>query len=388
MVQLRYVIILFLLSASFHATDFAQLVYRLADVNALNQWGYNRVGTAFWSAGGAGIGESGLPTAPINNPAGMTFDRLTIAVEGSEKFKTEYLFSDLFADDVLSLPSYACIGISFEPFAFAVGYCQGYNARLSLGTFNATTESQPEGTGQMITLESKTKIHTIFASSRWQVSPGFSVGATVGVDMFRQEETLSGLTSEISGNRLKLIFGSDIEVSENICFGLSLQPPSSAILNENVNFSGGIPDVDSSLGGTYALLLPPRYLVKSPLMADAGLTCTFSPMYQFSICVDYQDWSTVDASFHDRVNVRLGLVLQPVSFLSLRAGFFTDQCGDLSSNNYFDQQYFTAGVSLNIDDQYTLSAGYLTSKPFTRTTSTSSESFYQRTLTAGAAVSF
>ena len=76
----------------------------------LSPLGYNRIGTEFWSSGGAGIAEPGLRGAALNNPAANRFDGLTITAESGWRFKTDYLGSVDF-DNFGLLPSYGSVGL-------------------------------------------------------------------------------------------------------------------------------------------------------------------------------------------------------------------------------------------------------------------------------------
>jgi hypothetical protein len=358
-----------------------RLVYSSVEQNILSPLAYTRIGTEFWSSGGAGLAEKGYATAPINNPAGISLSSLTISAEGACKLQTPYIFNDISYDNVLLIPSYVSVGIPYETFTFALGYSNTVNSVLDLGLIPLTTESNPDGTGQFFSAKDSWKVHTGFGCANWSPSQLLSLGVTFGYDYIISESNLADAWSKTTGSRISITCGAQIH-TEHVGIGMVLRLPSSASLKYEAYIPPG-----PSLRPTPALIVP-SYVAKTPLIAEIGFSYYANPNFTLLASAEFQGWSQVNPDTRDLWQFHVGCSVSPFSNVFLRAGYFTAKTPNTFKPDYWNQEYLTCGMTIALENRFSVSIMLLSSKPFTDKNELNADmSFYQMMLSAGFSLS-
>jgi hypothetical protein len=330
--------------------------------NLLNQTGYNRIGSEFWASGGAGITERGLHAAAFANPALLSFSAPTVTLESGWRPKTDYM-SGIGYDNSTLLPSYASVGMQFGPVSAEAGYTRSYDDHLRIENVVVTTQQQPDGPGQLFTIDYRTTVHTAFFSVGTVFPEGFSVGLTTGFDFVRYDADLPYSSVHATGTRLQLTAGAVVRPFESTSFGLTFHVAADDILRSTVDNNGSITPLDSA-GQMPVAFAYPSYNAKTPSSIGIGGSFDALPWLALLGKVEYQDWSALGSSLNDVWQYHIGAVASPIPEAVFRAGFFTQRSSSAIMKEYFDEYFLTAGASWKVSQNLTASLAYVTSAPF------------------------
>lgn len=367
-----------------------------SETNVLSPLAYNHVGSEFWAAGGAGVAERCITAVSFDNPAGLSLNSFRITAEGIWKPGTNWL-SGIHYDNLIALPSYVSAGMPLGDLAVELGYCSTYNEKYEIDNIAVTTEAQPNGTGEYISFTETTRIHTGFGNIRWQATEKLSLGITIGVDFVKQEETFAHLSAKGCATRLKIIGGMQYHFSDKFGLGLVVNFPCSTSFSLDYSNSGLWVQADSTTGNnrglTYYKIESITSLAKSPLFVEAGASLHILQQVEILASVEYQNWSKAYQGKNDLWQFHIGAVATLLPQLSVRLGYFTDRYPDMSTREYYDQSFLTAGVTFQLSEKLSLIFASLTSKPFTEQHPyimyfIPDESFHQTAFSTGISISF
>ncbi len=361
--------------------------------NVLSPLSYNRVGSEFWASGGAGVAEKDLNAAALNNPAGMSFSAFRITAEGIWKPRVTWL-SDIHYNDLDILPSYISAGIPLGDLAVELGYCSPYGAKYGID-IPVTTEDNPDGTGEIMTIGETTRMHTGFGSVRWQTTEKLSLGFTVGVDFVQHEPTIN-VTVKESGLKMRIIGGMQYQWSDNFVLGLVATIPYSHNYSLQYEYPGVLAppsNPNAQRGLTYYAIAPATIQVKSPLTLEAGTSLHISQKVEILASAEYQNWTEVYNGMNDVLQFHIGLAANLSPRLTVRLGYFTDRYPEVTAQDYFNEYFLTAGMTLRLTEKLSLTFMGLSSEPFARQHaysgySSPDESFYQNAFSTGFSISF
>jgi hypothetical protein len=343
------------------------------ETNILSMRGYNLMGTEFWASGGAGLAERGLSASAVNNPAGISLSGFTCTFEGMWKPKAEYI-AEIAYNDVGSFPSYISLGIPVSSVMLEFGYCYTYSEKYDFGEIPVTTETSPEGTGQVYHPTMSTSTQSVFGSFCIHPFEAFSVGVTMGVDFFKQDESIFNNSGTITGNGTHILCGIQYQLSEKIGLGGTFHFPSSTKLDLNMNDGNrGALDpltIDSTnrRRGLYTTAFAlPAYAAKTPFIAEMGLSILLSPGAKLFAAMEYQQWSDVSRTADDLWQFHAGMTVSLLPELSVQAGFFNRKRSNSPGSDYFDERFLTGGCTIHAGEHCSihlsaLSSGLLTKK--------------------------
>ncbi len=334
--------------------------------NILNQTGYNRIGSAFWSSGGAGIAEPGVPGAALSNPSLLSLTAMAVSLEFGWRPATQYAYSFDYDKTVL-VPSFASVGIPISGGAIEVGYARTYDERFESEPIPITTASQPDGTGQYIRFLNSATTHTGYAAISKSFGESISLGLEAGVDFVRYEAS-STLKLTATGERMRFSAGMLGRISEQLRIGVAVHVAQDIHL-KSTQGPTVLPLIQDSSSvrpvGTYQRQLP-SFSAKTPPRAEIGLSYDISTSVRLLGAAEYEYWSS-KGPYIDLWQYRAGLAASVLPDITVRAGFFTLRSPNAYMKDYLDESFLTAGGSWRVTDNITFSVAYQTSSLFTKT---------------------
>jgi hypothetical protein len=353
----------FLLIFPFSAAH-PQVSYEYSVLHAL---AYNHIGNEYWAAGGAGVAEKGLRTSAFNNPAGISFDALTVTSEAGWKSKADYIVGITF-NDLTILPTYISVGFPLGKNGLEFGYFNTYNEKVDYGRVEITTVENPDGTGVFFNPIKTTAIHTIFGSFCWQESDNLSFGITFGLDFIKEEEDIYQNSYEISGTRAQIIGGFHYRISEIFELGAVFHIPTPETIDFKIISPGLIyaqdrddPRTNSSQNYIFAM---PKCTAKSPTILETGASVLILPNVTLLASIEYQNWSSLHYDKIDVWQTHAGMAVKLIPEISLRMGYFTQISPFSENGDFFNQQFLSLGTVIKIDNHLAITATALSSDPF------------------------
>lgn len=347
----------------------------------LNPLGYNRVGTEFWSSGGAGIAERGLSSMAFNNPASTRFDGLTITAESGWRFRSDYI-NDVYYDNFALLPSYGSVEIPVSFGNIEIGYSNTYDTRMYAHRFLVINYAQSTQTIQTESASSETSAQTAFASISHEFGSSVSVGLTLAMNFVKSNSDLGYYWNKTSGQYLELVGGVIAQPVENLNLGLTVHYSDISALDFESGYTSG---------PYYGV--PVTLEAGSPLRVGIGASTNLLPQLTLLASAEYQHWSDILNRAADLWQYHFGAVAPILPGITLRAGYFTERSPDDFMQEYYSQQFLSAGVAVGIGENISASVSYMTSGIFTKKQVTFPyftypESYFQRFLSVGISWSF
>lgn len=370
------------LSAVLPSASMTQLLYyHDKDINVLNPVWSVRSGADHLAVGRAAIAERGLSASELMNPALQTVRgwRTEAAVawgptaDGLLRYRHQ-----------LSAVAPVHISVSFPlgPLSLTIGASRSHDERSESPDIPLTTEAEPEGTGHTYRVSTTSVVHTFFASSSADVTPGLALGLTLAVDDIDDRTSFWTSWYRSHGTTVRIVGGAWYAISDLATVGAAVRYAAPATLASRTNTAL------STVGGR--MPPEPRRVARWPFEAELGTSIRWLPDVRFLASLQYTGWSSAFRSVTDRWDFRLGLEAE-VAGLLLRAGTFTQGMPVGSVSSYYDQQFLTVGISGQWSETIRCSAAYATSAPFSRSNTpaiigTIGESFHRSELVAGVAI--
>lgn len=354
-----------------------------------------RVGVDALAAGGATVGEWGLATSAITNPATMRFQQMTAYAELG-KYSTSKWIADIDYNGQYLAPSYVSFGLPLGEVNVSAGYFRQLSHRLTLENIQITDLAHPDGTGEFFNYELKTDVHSFFGAVSIPVDEVASVGLSAGINYLRFEDKFSNLKA--SANKIGAVFilGAVVTPIENLSIGTSVRYNSP--IKFAPEFEGGQlirQDIDPGNGNngyirgnqeTFSanLQLPP--------IIEVGAAWQVIPQLKVLASAEFQNWtSSSEEGARNVWNIHAGTVIDATAFLSLRLGFFTLNNARESNEDFIDQSFLTWGIQLKSDPivfSFGMTDSHLFKKSAQRTMYTLfGEPFYQTYFSTGISVS-
>jgi hypothetical protein len=332
-----------------------------------------RIGIQSWSSGGAGVAEEGLVSAAFTNPAGLDPERITLYGEAGIRTTANWLL-DIDYDGQLIVPAYLSVSFPLQAWHIGVGYMDFYDSRIAINNIAVTTPNFPEGTGNFFDAERTVRTHTFFGSADYRPSGDLSLGATLGLTDATLSDRVAAITASGSGLGMIAILGAIVRPNPSLSIG------SKFTVASTVNITAGY-NLQSALPGPRGTVLIPEaftYSTAFPLTAEAGIGWNITPAAELLASLEYQGWSKVSESFNNELQYHLGVLLALSPVISLRGGFFTQKEPVRETQDYFTENFLTAGLEFLAFENCILTASILDSHLLTN--SPSVPSLYGRNL--------
>ncbi len=322
------------------------------DLNVLDEFGYNRVGSEFWGSGGAGISEHGIRAAAFANPALISFTSATVTVEGGWRPKTDY-FNRMELDNTVPLPTYASIGLPLGTMSIEAGYCRAYDSRTYEQSMTMTSPPQPDGF-MFGPLEYRASVHTAFASASYAPVQNLVVGLTAGLDFITYSDDAFTFKRHGDGTRMQFTLGAVAQPFETASFGVTLHGATRSSLANTIDYSEP------------GYRIPVSYWAKSPMDIALGGSYDATPWLTLLGSADYVNWSALEEGQRDVWQYHLGAAASVLPEATIRAGFFTQRSSSDVLSDYYDESFLTAGASWGATENVAISITYITSALFTK----------------------
>ncbi len=332
-------------------------------VSLISAESYTRSGVQFWSSGGAGIAESGLPTASFSNPASLDANMVTLYAEAGKRFAADWV-DDLEFDGQWIVPGFLAVSFPAGPLGVSLGYANQYDLHLTVPPIPITTPQAPEGTGGFFSAERNLRSSVFFGSLRYGITDGISVGLTAGRTWVSLSDRISNVSAQGNGYGFLLVAGGLAQITPEVSIGAALTTTSrvtveSSYLSPPVLEPRGADSlVYAQLPGTYA------FIAAYPWIAEAGGYWKVSRNVECMASIEYQRWSRVDAGFDNLWQIHVGTAISVVPELSLRLGLFTQSDPNESNQSYLNQVFLTIGLEHHFSEHLTLSGSVLDSHLF------------------------
>lgn len=367
------------LSAVLPATAVTQLLYYHGDdINVLNPVWSVRSGADHLAVGRAAIADRGLSASVLVNPALQTVRGWRAEAAVAWGPTADGLFSYTHQLSAV-VPVRLSVSLPLGPLSFTIGATRSHDERSESPDIPLTTEADPEGTGQTVRVTTISVVHTFFASSSAEVTPGLALGLTLAIDDIDDRTSLWTTWYRSRGTTARIVGGAWYAVSELATVGAAVRYAAPATLAARTN-------VVLRVGGAR---MPPdlRRVARWPAEVEMGTSIRWLPNVRFLASLQYTGWASAFRSVTDRWDFRLGLEAE-VAGLLLRAGTFTQGMPVGSVSAYYDQQFLTVGIGGRWTETIRCSAAYATSAPFTRSNISTiigptGESFHRSELVAG-----
>jgi hypothetical protein len=319
----------------------------------------SRVGNQFWSSGGAGVAEDGLVSAPFSNPASSNPKTLTLSFETGIRSTADFSLGANY-DGRLIVPSYASLSTPGQEWNMSLGYADIYDLDISIRGISVTTEANPDGTGQTYDYERSVLAHAFFGSARFQASPIFSVGLTMGLNLVKSSEYFARMTAKGQGYGLVAVVGALFKPSSDLSLGSKVTFAST--VRSEQQFTSSVIRVQPRSG--FYVIESSIYRTAFPLTAEAGFDWKLSSSTRFPASVEFQRWSGVSAGYDNIWQFHLGTIISIVPAASIRVGFFTQEDPSSFSQRYMNENFLTMGFEISAGDHVALSASILDSHLF------------------------
>ncbi len=369
------IVLLFIQVILCHAGDLIPLQLPKTTFNALGfgvSPALTKIGISSWATGGTGVAEMNLPSAVFSNPANLSIDRITLSTEIETRLETRTIF-DFMYDGQYLLPSFVSISFPFENLNVAFTYLNNYDFHFEWST-PVTTESQPEGTGELMSFEKSIVVHAILGTIQSSLHKKISLGFSLGLNYLAMKEEIFGRNGSGNGLGMVIIGGITYHPIENFIAGMSIRY---------------LTKIEYDM--TYLVEAYP-YKAQLPWILESGFSVRVSPSFSFLTSLEFQNWKDVGDGLDNQFQFHLGSIVNLDESNELRFGFFTQSDPSQNLGNYFDQNFLTGGFQTK-NENLTFSLMLMDSHPFSNEEFWSSEKkeyvqFHQTIIMTGASYSF
>lgn len=302
---------------------------------------FSRVGVSAWAAGGAYVAGPSKSFMALHNPAALSTERFEFYVEAGKRLEANYPFGLKF-DNQFIAPAMASISKGLGEWAVSAGYANYYDSRFEAQILESS-EQFPDGTGAIIEVGSRSKVHTFFGSLKYEFGSHTAVGVTAGLNYLRVSEKFDTLDAEEDGVGFQTVVGGVVNISDEVTLGASFRFASDIDFEQGFDENAVVDSVDDGRGGTVILQPGTERTLMFPWSLQVGLGYKPIPQLRLLAMLDYQHWSSLSSGANDLTNLHLGMELN-VRRSVIRVGFFTSENPSEFFGGFLDQNFLTAGV--------------------------------------------
>ncbi|KAA3613816.1 MAG: hypothetical protein DWQ05_16195 [Calditrichaeota bacterium] len=321
-----------------------------------------KIGTASWGAGGAGIVSPLDATAGFNNPALRSSYQYPFYVEIGKRLPTEgALDTDTRLDKQKLLPAYLAISRSTEKYGISLAYARFYSYReltvKEIPVFNSFSQE----------VENSAWLHELDVSSlslacAFSLKPSLELGASAGINYLAYNEfTNVSRPSDGHGFGYQLAIGAIYFPNEKLRFAILFKTISAIKFEGSEDYlriQNSVPVDTSSL---FAVVTSYESMLGFPQVLSASLSYNLTHKWIFLFQVDFEKWIGVADGFENIAQFHSGMSYDLSSRITVMAGYFTQNDPSKISGDYYDQNFFTAGLNLDLSKKYTLSLSVIDS---------------------------
>ena len=335
---LSFVLFLFPLHADGQSSTSVHPTQNLIGLSALT-----KVGAEYWSAGGAGVAEIGLSSAPLANPAGAQLLRTTIFFEIGQRLPTTWLGGYDY-DGQFLFPTYAAVGFPGKQWILSAGYANQYDLFLSLEQSLDVAQALA-GKSEVFTSERAVVVHSFFGSACFRPDTSFALGLTFGVNYLTLSDQPWDASVDGSGVGLFVVAGGEWEIVRSVRLGGTVRLATT--IKPSVDYAAAplTPTLPRGLLKTgESQPARPSYSACFPFIAELGGAWDAFEWLNLQASVEFQHWSSVSGAYHDQWQVHVGTRVQASPALLFSVGFFTAKEPSVNAGSFLDQNFVTAGV--------------------------------------------
>jgi hypothetical protein len=351
-----------------------------------------KVGAEFWSAGGAGVAEVGLSTAPLANPAGAQLLQTTAFFEIGQRMPTTWLGGYDY-DGQFLFPTYASVAFPRNQWILSAGYSNQYDLFLSLKQSLDVAQAL-SGESEVFTSERKVVVHSFFGSASFRPDTSFAIGLTLGVNYLTLSDLLWDASVEGSGDGLFVVAGGEWEIVQSVRLGGTVRLATT--IKPSVDYAAAplTPTLPRGLRKTgEGQPARPSYSASFPFIAEFGGTWDAFDWLNLQVSVEFQDWSSVSGGYRDQWQTHVGARVQASQAVWLSAGFFTAKEPAINTASFLNQNFVTGGVRWAASPRIVLDFSILDSHLFENqvpvdTTGTPMTAFHQTHMCLGVEYTF